>query len=110
MKLEISNVGGVELAYLQLGRGRVSHTFEISSSVLLDLDQFDCVVGVEILDLSKIPSTKEITSAAHVKDAYKSALELGLNRLQRVKTTSGSLTNRSQLHATPIDFRKLEFS
>lgn len=110
MKLEISNLAGTKLAYLRLGRGPVSHTVELRPSVLIDLDQYDCVIGVEILDITKIPSPEQITSVAHVKDSDKANLELGLTRLSRVKTSSSSLTDQSQLRAEPINYRELELS
>jgi uncharacterized protein YuzE len=47
-------------AYLLVSEGDVVRTVEVTDAVLLDLDSYDMVVGVEVLELdAEIPSNLE---------------------------------------------------
>lgn len=40
-------------AYLRLGRGQVARTMEFSEDVYVDLDEFDMLLGIELIDLDR---------------------------------------------------------
>jgi len=51
-----------DVAYLRLSNNPVTRTCEVEPGVLVDLDEFGMVVGVEVLELDVvIPRTKLVT-------------------------------------------------
>lgn len=58
----------LDAAYVRLTEGPVVRTIEYSESVLVDLDQFDVVVGVEVLDVRQPLPFDELTRRFHVRE------------------------------------------
>lgn len=55
-----------EAAYIKMGPGPVARTEEVSDKILIDLDEFGVVVGLEVLSLdAEIPFTR-LTTDFHI--------------------------------------------
>jgi len=57
----------LDVAYIQLRRGRVVKTVELRPGLLFDLDKHGEIVGIEVLSLEKLAPLLEINKkrAAH---------------------------------------------
>lgn len=108
MQIQVTRSRDMEAGYIELAERAVSHSEELGDGIIIDLDELDCVVGVELLTLRQIPSLKMISSRFHVKDSEKDMLSLALNHLMRMTATSGSLTVESQVSAAAVGGRELE--
>ncbi|CAM3205019.1 DUF2283 domain-containing protein [Corynebacterium gottingense] len=108
MQIQVTRSPEMSAGYIELTDRPVSHSDELNADVIVDFDRFDCVVGVELLSLQRIPSIDDITLRFHVKTQERGFLELGLKHLMRMTATSGSLTNASQVHAEAVNGRELE--
>ncbi len=54
-------------AYLQLGESPVVETREAAEGVLVDLDEFGVVVGIEVLDLDVFIPRAELLQYNHIR-------------------------------------------
>ncbi|MDK4206814.1 DUF2283 domain-containing protein [Corynebacterium pseudodiphtheriticum] len=108
MQIQVTRSRDMEAGYIELAERAVSHSEELDDGIIVDLDEFDCVVGLELLSLQNIPPIKKIDSRFHVKDTEQDMLRLALRHLMRMTATSGSLTSKSQIKAAAIDGRELE--
>ncbi|WP_414627415.1 DUF2283 domain-containing protein [Corynebacterium sp.] len=107
MSLEVS-FGAHGAAYIQLNDGLINVSQEIDESTIVDVDEFGCVVGVEFLNLTKIPSADCIRKRAHVKECDVATLELYLQQLMRTSFTNSSLTSHSRVRASNPRVNQLE--
>lgn len=57
--MKINYDKSVDALYIELGRGKVSKTIEKKDGLLVDLDKKGGILGIEVLDYSKIASRKE---------------------------------------------------
>ncbi|MBK4158473.1 DUF2283 domain-containing protein [Corynebacterium macginleyi] len=108
MQIQVTQSRDMEAGYIELAERAVSHSEELDDGIVVDLDEFDCVVGVELLSLRHIPSLEMITSRCHVNSREQDILRLALKHLMRMTATSGSLTVESQVSAAAIGGRELE--
>ena len=49
MKISINKYGSTAVAYIELSEKQVVKTIEFDDGVLIDLDSFGCVCGIELL-------------------------------------------------------------
>ena len=108
MKIQVIQADGMKTAYIKLNGQGIAHSVEINDAVIVDCDEFDQVIGVELLSLRRIPSAEDIEKHAHIRTEDKTTLAVALQHLMRMSATSGSLTRNSQLEAEPIVGRELE--
>lgn len=108
MKASINKFDGVAVAYIELSDDSVEKTIEFSDNVLLDLDRFDCVRGIELLSLTESPRLSDLKRVAHIKAEHEVQLEYVLNNLNRFTMTRGNLTAASRLVAEDVEANKLE--
>ena len=86
----------VGAAYIELSDALVSRTVEVRSGLLVDLDELDCVIGVELLTPTALVRVEDISKDFHVREQDLAALSSGLRILQQMTFSSGSLTSRSR--------------
>lgn len=108
MHIQVTRTRDLEAGYIELAEREVSHSEELNADVVVDFDDWDCVVGVELLSLRRVPSLEQISSRFHVKTNEQGLLKLALNHLMRMTATSGSLTSASQINTATVDGRELE--
>jgi len=108
MQIQVTQSRDMEAGYIDLADRPVSHSDELGAGIIIDLDELDCVVGVELLSLRRIPTLEMISSRFHVKAREQGMLRLALNNLMRMTATSGFLTVESQVNAAAVDGRELE--
>ncbi|EEI16312.1 DUF2283 domain-containing protein [Corynebacterium lipophiloflavum] len=108
MSVEVSYNRSEQMAYIRLTSERVEVSRELSDTLIVDLDKFGCVVGVELLDLKQIPRIDDIEKGAHVKAAERDQLEWHLRQLMQFTFTSGSLTSRSRVAVESATTTELE--
>lgn len=58
-----------EAAYLRLGRGQVARTVEFADDIFVDLDEFNVVLGIELLDLETSLPLDDLAEQFHIKTA-----------------------------------------
>jgi uncharacterized protein YuzE len=58
--------GDAGAAYLQLSTGEVARTVEFSEDIYVDLDRFNVVVGIELLDLAVTLPLDALAERFHV--------------------------------------------
>ncbi|WP_018296342.1 DUF2283 domain-containing protein [Corynebacterium lubricantis] len=97
-----------ELAYIQLSSAEVNRTIEITPSVMADLDEWDVVVGIELLDFAATTSARDIASSAHLKEGDEQAVDALLKNLSRIHLQSGTLTSGSKVAVHSSGNNKLE--
>lgn len=83
------------VGYLKFSTNKVVRTDEFDETTLVDLDEFDMVVGFELLDLAaQAPHLKELRERYHIPQAaldYLTELEaIGKARGARVRPTGTS--------------------
>lgn len=98
IRISIDKAAGA--AYVQLSEAPIARTIEINDFCFVDVDEFDCVLGVELLSFDRIPLS-EILSGAHVKSEDLEPLKQALNRIPQYTMTTSSLTAKSQITAAP---------
>ncbi|MDK8845762.1 DUF2283 domain-containing protein [Corynebacterium sp. MSK297] len=108
MQIQVTRSRDMEAGYIELAERAVSHSEELGDGIIVDLDELDCVVGLELLSLRYIPPMEKIVSRFHVKASEQDLLRVALTHLMRMTATSGSLTAKSQIKAAAIDGRELE--
>ena len=108
MHIQVSRSPGVEVGYIELSGRQVSHSDELNPDVVIDFDELDCVVGVELLSLRRLPTADEISARFHVKTEDREILDMALKHLMRMSVTSGSLTGESRVRAQAVTGRELE--
>lgn len=108
MQIQVTRSTELQAGYVELNGNTVRRSEELTEDVIVDLDEFGCVVGVEFLDLDRVPLAKEIADKFHVTTSDRPMLELALQHLMRWKATSGSLTHKSQVQARDQNGRTLE--
>ncbi|MGP5602891.1 DUF2283 domain-containing protein [Corynebacterium casei] len=108
MKIQVTQADDMTAAYIELNSRAVKQSVELTPDVIVDCDQFDCVVGIELLSLSRIPRPQDIENKVHVHTEDQKTLGVALSHLMRMSATSGSLTSRSQVQAAPVEGRELE--
>jgi uncharacterized protein YuzE len=64
VSLQIDTEAGA--AYLRLNHNPVARTCEFTETVLVDLDVYDVVVGIEILDLGQPVALDELAKLHHI--------------------------------------------
>lgn len=99
MSASVSIDRTVGAAYITLHDVSVARTVEINPSCFVDLDEFGCVIGVELLGPTA-PSVSEISTRVHVKGEDLERLGKALALVPRYSLTSSSLTSRSRLHTS----------
>lgn len=62
-------------AYLEVSEAPVAETQEVQPGILVDLDQFRCAVGIEVLSLAVDVPTAEIAHNFHIRQEDLKALE-----------------------------------
>lgn len=97
MSLEVSYGTASGVAYIQLNDERIAGSTELEEAVVVDVDDYGCAVGVEILNLRAIPSAEYISKLVHVKETDKKALQMYLRQLMGLTFTNSSLTRRSRV-------------
>ncbi|MDQ0094622.1 DUF2283 domain-containing protein [Paeniglutamicibacter psychrophenolicus] len=75
-----------DAAYIRLSSAPVSKTVEATSDVLIDLDEFNVVVGVEVLTLSAAIPFTQLHEDFHVRPEV-------VANLQRIRPTVSSFTS-----------------
>lgn len=98
-KLEIDL--DAEAAYLRLADSPVASTKDVTDAVMVDLDQFNMVVGIEVLDLDTEIPFADLTDQYHVHSDQMAALRQ-LGRAPRSFVLNahhqGTLKTQSQDH------------
>ena len=64
-----------DVAYLRLDDGEVARTCEVSPGVYVDLNEFDVVIGVEVLALDALIPYSELATKFHVRQDHLRVLE-----------------------------------
>lgn len=64
-----------DVAYLRLDDGEVARTCEVSPGVYVDLNEFDVVIGVEVLALDALIPYSELVTKFHVRPEHLRSLE-----------------------------------
>lgn len=108
MSASISVDAALGVAYVQLSEGRVTRSVESENGIVLDLNEFDVIIGVEIPDLSVAYSTADVKSIAHLNSADEERLAACLQALNRTRFTSGSLTDASKVQVRSQGGQALE--
>lgn len=105
MSLKVSREAIGSYAYIDLNSARIVRSIELGGGVIADLDEFDCLVGLEILDLKHTPAVRDITRSVHVREADELTLQSDLLLLSQLSFTTGSLTPKSRvlLKSSPED-------
>ncbi|AKK07569.1 DUF2283 domain-containing protein [Corynebacterium testudinoris] len=86
----------VNAVYIALSDAEVARTVQVNSACLVDLDEFDCLVGVELLN-PRGALLSEIQTHVHVRSEDIAPLEQALKMVPAYSMASGSLTSRSQV-------------
>ena len=60
MKVQGSQPEDLDVAYIHLNDNEVEYQVVINEDVIADLDEDDCLVGLELLSLNEIPSLEDI--------------------------------------------------
>lgn len=98
-KLEIDL--DAEAAYLRLSDSPVATTKDVTDAVLVDLDEFNMVVGIEVLDIDTEIPFADLTNKYHVHSDQMTALRQ-LGRAPRTFVLKahhqGTLKTQSQDH------------
>ncbi len=97
MSLEVSYGTESGVAYIQLNNEKIATSRELEEAVVVDVDEYGCAVGVEILNLRAIPSADYVAKLVHVKEADMKALQVYLRQLMGLTFTNSSLTRRSRV-------------
>lgn len=97
MRIQITKDRNFEAAYIELSSREVDHSIELNADTIVDFDELDCVVGVEILALSRLPKLDDLARLAHVLETDKPKIQLALRHLSRMSATSSSLTVESRI-------------
>ncbi|MCQ4610376.1 DUF2283 domain-containing protein [Corynebacterium sp. CCUG 61414] len=108
MHIQVTRSQGVEVGYIELSGHQVSHSGELNPHVVIDFDNSNCVLGVELLSLRRLPTVDEIAAQFHVKTEDRQILDVTLKHLMRMSVTSGSLTGESRVRAQAVTGRELE--
>lgn len=108
MQIQVTRSSELHAGYVELADKKIHRSEELTDDVIVDLDEFGCVVGVELLDLDQLPSAADIAAKFHVITAERPMLELALRQLVRWTASSGSLTSQSQVQAKEDLGRALE--
>lgn len=108
MSTSISVDAALGVAYIQLSEGEVARSVESANGMVLDLDEFDVIVGVEIPDLSVVYSMTDVKGVAHLNSADEERLAACLQALNRMRLTSGSLTDESKVQVRSQGGQTLE--
>ena len=64
-----------DVAYLRLDDGEVARTCEVSPGVYVDLNEYDVVIGVEVLALDALIPYSELATKFHVRQDHLQVLE-----------------------------------
>ena len=108
MQIQVTHSNALHAGYVNLTDKKIWRSEDLTDDLIVDLDSLSCVVGVELLDLDRVPSAADIAAKFHVASAERPMLELALRHLMRWKATNGSLTRRSQVQAQAEPGRTLE--
>lgn len=100
-QLSITIDQSVNAAYIGLTGAKIARTVEVNPSCLVDLDAYDCVVGVELLD-PRGATLSEIQELVHVHSEDVEVLEQALQMIPSYAMSSVSLTTRSKVRVRPI--------
>lgn len=84
-------------AYIKLSENPVARTRELSEDVMVDLDEYDIVVGVELLNPASAPCAADIDRLCHVNACHLTSLGNALDTLRGIRVTEGQLTR-----STPV--------
>ena len=60
MKVQGSQPEALDVAYIHLNDNEVEYQVVINEDVIADLDEDDCLVGLELLSLKEAPSLEDI--------------------------------------------------
>lgn len=92
--LEIDNAANA--AYLKLNDNDVDATRSLTEQVLVDIDKFGVVVGVELLTVSAEVPVSELVSRFHVLEADQPAVKAAFSGLRtfRLQTHLQGTTSR----------------
>lgn len=90
MKISINKYGSAAVAYIELSEDQVAKTIEFNDDVLIDLDSFDCVRGVELLNPTELPLLADLEKKSYIKDEH-----LGAVLILGQQITSGLLYTRT---------------
>lgn len=85
------------LAYVKIRDEKVTRSVELDDNNIIDLNEFDIIVGVEVLDIPSAATVEEVEKKVHLASADRETLKMLLSVLQRSSFSSGSLTKESRL-------------
>lgn len=108
MSTKISIDATVGVAYIQLSKNEIAKSVETEKGIVLDLDEFDVIVGIEILDLASPGSISDIKTAAHLNSADENRLRIQLQSLSRMRLTTDALTEDSKVQVQSNNGQTLE--
>ncbi|WIM67958.1 DUF2283 domain-containing protein [Corynebacterium breve] len=97
MRIQITKDHNFEAAYIELSSRPVAHSIELGADTIVDLDGLNCVVGIEILALGRLPKFDDLDRLAHVLENDRPKIQLALRHLSRMRATSSSLTEESRI-------------
>jgi len=92
-----------DAAYLKLSDGRVASTRDLTDHVMVDLDEYDVVVGVELLSLSAQLPLERLTTEFHVPSD-----QLDLLRMFRRESIVGRLRSAAEGTSVTRDDNNLQ--
>lgn len=98
MSTSIPTDAAVGVAYIQLSKKEIVRSIETTNGVVLDLDKFDVIVGIEVLNLFRTFSVNDIQDAAHLNSSDEEPLRMALQSIARMRMTSSLLNNQSKVH------------
>ena len=81
-----------------------ARTLEVSDVILVDLDEFDMVVGVEILDLDTTVSVSELVARCHFPPGAEDALRALLPYISTWRQQIASTSSKSVVRAEDNTF------
>lgn len=97
--MKISFDAMVNAAYIEFSDAPVARTKEFDDEVMIDLDEYDVVVGIEFLNPGTAPCASEITKVYHVKKADEVYLDKMLETVRMLKVSESQLTRSTPIQA-----------
>lgn len=93
-----------EAAYLRLSESEVHITKDVSDAVIVDLDEYGVVVGIEILDLDTTLPTERLIREHHVHSDQ-------LDAVKHLRESPKTFMLKSAAQGTSVrhDSRKMQF-
>ena len=87
-------------AYIELSDREVSRTAEFSQTVMIDLDEFDMVVGIELLNPQESVDLAALQSVYHFQTDQVAGIGVALAQVRGINLTQNQLSRSTAIRAT----------